>query len=474
MPLDERLSFDADFPRNIDLPGETAPISADSIMALLPESALHVLHTLESSGFEAWFVGGFVRDALLGRPCSDIDIASSAPWQEAQRVFEAAGLRTRETGTAHGTLTVLDGDDAFEVPTYRRDGAYADSRHPKSVEFVSSIEEDLARRDFTMNAIAFHPEHGLLDPYGGIADLRAKTIRAVGDSGKRFSEDALRILRACRFAAQLGFEIDDATLFGMLSNKGIVYRVSAERVTHELDLLLTAPFAGSALVKYVDVLACVLPELIAMKGFEQHTPYHIYDVLEHTAHVVDGVPPYRLVRWAALFHDMGKPACFFFGENGVGHFYGHANVSVVLARGVMSRLKMSPAFANRALTLVKHHDEVVEPTPRAVKRMLARLDGNVELFHALCDLKRGDARGQAPQCAGRVDAAFELERVLADIQAQNEAFTLQNLAIDGRDVMGAGIAPGPEVGRALARALDAVIDEKVSNEKAALLAYLAH
>lgn len=440
----------------------------------LPEAAIRVVSILEAGGFEAWFVGGFVRDALLGRPCSDIDIASNASWQQAQALFEAAGFKTHETGVAHGTLTVLVGDDAFEVTTYRRDGAYSDSRHPSSVEFVSSIEEDLARRDFTMNAIAFHPLRGLLDPYGGVGDLQAKTIRAVGDPAKRFSEDALRILRACRFAAQLGFDIEEETLFGMLSNKGIVYRVSAERVTHELDRLLTAPFAGSALVKYVDVLSCVLPELVSMKGFEQHTPYHIYDVLEHTAHVVDGVPAYRLVRWAALFHDMGKPACFFFGENGVGHFYGHANVSVMLARGVMSRLKMSPAFANRVLTLVKHHDEVVEPTPRAVKRMLARLDGNVELFHALCDLKRGDARGQAPHCcAGRIDAAYELEKVLADIQKANEAFTLQSLAIDGHDVMALGIPHGPEVGKALSRALDAVIDEKVPNEKGALLDYLS-
>ena len=453
--------------------GNPIPQTIEATFSRLPDSAIRVVRILEAGGFEAWFVGGFVRDALLGRPCSDIDIASSASWQKAQTLFEASGLRTHETGVAHGTLTILVGDEAFEVTTYRRDGSYSDSRHPSSVEFVSSIEEDLARRDFTINAIAFHPDRGLLDPYGGIGDLREKTIRAVGDPAKRFSEDALRILRACRFAAQLGFDIEESTLFGMLSNKGIVYRVSAERITHELDRLLAAPFAGSALVKYVDVLSCVLPELVAMKGFEQHTPYHIYDVLEHTAHVVDGVPPYRLARWAALFHDMGKPACFFFGENGVGHFYGHANVSVTIARGIMSRLKMSPAFANRVLALVKHHDEVVEPTPRAVKRMLTRLDGDVELFHALCDLKRGDARGQAPHCAGRIDAASELERILDDIQAANEAFTLKSLAIDGRDVMGLGIPRGPEVGAALSRALDAVIDERVPNEKGALIEYLA-
>lgn len=246
--------------------GDPAQQVSENAFSHLPDAAIRVVDILETGGFEAWFVGGFVRDALLGRPCSDIDIASNASWQQAQALFEAAGFKTHETGVAHGTLTVLVGNEAFEVTTYRRDGAYSDSRHPSSVEFVSSIEEDLARRDFTMNAIAFHPLRGLLDPYGGVDDLQAKTIRAVGDPAKRFSEDALRILRACRFAAQLGFDIEDETLFGMLSNKGIVYRVSAERVTYELDRLLTAPFAGSALVKYVDVLSCVLPELVSMKG----------------------------------------------------------------------------------------------------------------------------------------------------------------------------------------------------------------
>ena len=198
--------------------GDPAQQVSENAFSYLPDAAIRVVGILEAGGFEAWFVGGFVRDALLGRPCSDIDIASNASWQQAQALFEAAGFKTHETGVVHGTLTVLVGNEAFEVTTYRRDGTYSDSRHPSSVEFVSSIEEDLARRDFTMNAIAFHPLRGLLDPYGGVGDLQAKTIRAVGDPAKRFSEDALRILRACRFAAQLGFDIEDETLFGMLSN----------------------------------------------------------------------------------------------------------------------------------------------------------------------------------------------------------------------------------------------------------------
>lgn len=438
----------------------------------LPPHALAALDALEEAGFESWVVGGYVRDALLGRPSADVDIATQAAWRDVQRVFEAQGHRTHETGTAHGTITVIVNEQALEVTTFRSDGAYADARHPKQVSFVRTVEEDLARRDFTMNALAYHPARGLLDPYGGLADLEAHTIRAVGDPDRRFSEDALRMLRACRFAAELGFAIEPATFEGMLANKGLLPRISAERITHELERLLLGAHAGSALVATVDVLAAVLPELVAMKNFEQRTPYHIYDVLEHTAHVLDGVPPYPLARWAALFHDMGKPAAFFTDEDGIGHFYGHAAISVMLARGVMERLSLSSAFMARVLALVERHDDVIDLTPKAVKRACTRLGGDVDLFAALCDLKRGDARGQAPRCIGRVADADELERILADVLAADEAFSLKKLAIDGRDVMALGVPQGPLVGRALAEALDAVIDERIPNEPDALRAFV--
>lgn len=439
----------------------------------LPPYALEALAALEADGYESWVVGGYVRDALLGRPSVDIDIATAAHWQDVQRTFEACGHRTHETGTAHGTLTVIVDERALEITTFRSDGAYADARHPKQVSFVRTIREDLARRDFTMNALAYHPARGLFDPYGGYADLQAGVIRAVGDPNRRFSEDALRMLRACRFAAELGFAIDPATFEGMLANKGLLPRISIERVTHELQRLLLGAHAGDALVATADVLAAVLPELVAMQGFEQRTPYHIHDVLEHTARVIDGVPPYPLVRWAALFHDMGKPAAFFTDEDGTGHFYGHAAISVMLARGIMERLALSSAFITRVLVLVERHDDVIERTPKAVKRALSRLGGDTELFAALCDLKRGDARGQAPHCIGRVDETDELERILASIIAADEAFSLKKLALHGGDVIELGVPQGPFVGRALAEALDAVIDERVANEPDALRAFIA-
>lgn len=438
----------------------------------LPPFAHTAIDLLEKAGFEAWCVGGFVRDALLRRRVSDVDLATRATWQEVRRVFEEAGMRTHETGVAHGTITVIVEENPIEVTTFRTDGAYADGRHPDEVRFVRTIEEDLARRDFTINAMAFHPARGLLDPHGGFADLQKGVIRTVGDPKRRFSEDALRILRACRFSAQLGFGIDASTYAAMRSCKSQLLRISAERVTSELEKLLTAPYARQALCDAVDALAAVLPELVACKGFQQRTPYHIYDVLEHTAHVIEGTPPYPLVRWAALFHDLGKPAAFFTDEEGTGHFYGHAKISVQLARGIMKRLSFSSSFSERVLMLVERHDDVIDPSPKAVKRALARLNGDVALFRALCDLKRGDARGQAPRCAGRIALADELEAILDELLAANEAFSLEKLAINGRDVMDAGVPQGPRIGALLAAALDAVIDERIPNEREALLAFI--
>ena len=439
----------------------------------VPPQARRVIEVLEAAGFEAWCVGGFVRDSLLGRPVSDIDIACSALWPQTEEACLAAGMRVHRTGEKHGTVTVVCDDAAFEVTTFRVDGAYSDARHPDEVRFVRSLKEDLARRDFTINAMAYHPLRGLADPFGGLEDARRGIIRTVGDPAQRFGEDALRILRACRFSSQLGFSLDGATYQAMLESKRGLLRVSSERITAELQKLLLGDNVCDALLRTVDVLSAVLPELVAMKGFDQCTPYHCHDVLEHTARAMAGTPPYPLVRWAALFHDMGKPAAFFKEPGGRGHFYGHAKISVPLARGIMDRLTFSTAFRDRVLLLVERHDDVFDATPRTVKRALARMGGDVELFRALCDLKRGDASAQAPAYAEeRMRRADDLLRVLDGILAEGEAFTLKHLAVNGRDAMDAGIAQGPSVGAALAAALDAVIDEQIPNDRETLLAFL--
>lgn len=454
--------------------GDTRSRYAAASPALpVPPQARRVIEVLEAAGFEAWCVGGFVRDSLLGRPVSDIDIACSALWPQTEEACLAAGMRVHRTGEKHGTVTVVCDDAAFEVTTFRVDGAYSDARHPDEVRFVRSLEEDLARRDFTINAMAYHPLRGLADPFGGLEDARRGIIRTVGDPAQRFGEDALRILRACRFSSQLGFSLDGATYQAMLEGKRGLLRVSSERITAELQKLLLGDNVCDALLRTVDVLSAVLPELVAMRGFDQCTPYHCHDVLEHTARAVAGTPPYPLVRWAALFHDMGKPAAFFKEPGGRGHFYGHAKISVPLARGIMDRLTFSTAFRDRVLLLVERHDDVFDATPRAVKRALARMGGDVELFRALCDLKRGDASAQAPAYAEeRMRRADDLLRVLDGILAEGEAFTLKHLAVNGRDAMDAGIAQGPSVGAALAAALDAVIDEQIPNDRETLLAFL--
>ena len=440
----------------------------------LPDIAEDALAIIEAAGGEAWCVGGFVRDALLGRPIHDVDIATSLPWPEVQAAFQHAGWSTVETGIAHGTLTVVRGGEPVEITTYRTEGAYSDGRHPDSVKTAPTIEKDLERRDFTINALAYHPARGIIDPFDGLGDMERGVLRCVGDPMTRFSEDALRILRACRFASQLGVCIEPTTFDAMIACKSLLRRVSGERIYRELERFVCGDYVHDALMACIDVLAFVLPELVAMKGCAQVTKYHIYDVLEHTAWVVQRTPPEPLQRWSALFHDMGKPAAAFFEEKDgkpVEHFYGHAAVSVQLAHGIMHRLPF-PAWLRRDVpVLVRTHDDVVPPNARAVRRMLGRLGGRTDLFAALCDIKRADALAQAPFCAPRADAADELRALMEQILEEGAAFTVKHLAISGRDIMALGVPAGPDVGRLLDACLDAVIDERIPNEREALLAF---
>lgn len=438
----------------------------------LPPQAVRALKVLEDAGFEAWCVGGFVRDALLGRPACDIDIATNAHWTQVRKAFANNGFPTRETGVKHGTLTALVEDSAFEITTYRRDGAYSDGRHPQEVSFVASIEEDTSRRDFTVNALAYNPRFGLLDAHGGMKDLREGVIRTVGNPEKRFREDALRILRACRFRSQLGFRIEEKSMLAMNETKSELRHISKERIAHELDRLLLGENARDALMDTVDVLSFVLPELAAMKGFEQNTPYHIYDVLEHTAWTIHEAPSQSLVRWAALLHDVGKPAAAFDGQDGRRHFYGHASVGAEIACAALERLRMSASFKEKVVLLVRHHDDIVEPTPRALKRLLGKLGGDTELFTAFCNLRRADCLAHAPMHRDGAKQADELQRILEEILNAEEAFTVKQLAVSGRDVMDLGVAQGPAVGRILEDALEAVMDELVANERRQLLDFI--
>ncbi len=437
----------------------------------LPPQAERVLSRLRAAGFEAWLVGGCVRDMLLGRTPGDYDVTTSALPEETAAVF--AGDRLIETGMKHGTVTVLSDGMPVEVTTFRLDGTYSDARHPDGVSFTRSLREDLARRDFTMNAVAWDPEAGLADPFGGEADIRAGLIRCVGDPGARFREDALRILRCLRFSSVLGFSVEPATAAAATENRELLSRVSAERVAEELKKLLCGKDVRRVVLTQTDILGVVLPEILPLRGFDQHNPYHCYDALEHCAAVCEAVPPDPVLRMAALLHDVAKPDCFFVGEDDFCHFYGHAERSAEIADPLLRRLRFDNESRERITELIRRHDMRIEPTEKNALRALRRF--GPDFFFQLVQLKRADALAHAPGPAGdeREVRADALEALGRELVARQACFSLKDLAVNGRDLLAAGWAPGPAVGEALNAALDAVTDGAVENGKDALLAWLA-
>lgn len=449
-------------------------VISESTLKPLPLSptALEAIHILEDAGYEAWVIGGCVRDHIMGRECGNVDIYSSALWQETEQCFFDAGWRVERTGTKRGTVTVVHNGESFDVTTFRSEGIYQDLRHPNDVHFVRVLEEDLARRDFTINAIAYHPVHGFVDKYGGLEDIQRRVIRCIGDPNVRFCEDALRILRGCRFRSTLGFTIEPDTFQAMFVNKCLMVHISPDRIQKELDRFLLGEYVQDAIMETVDVLSAILPELIACRGFDQQSKYHIYDVLEHTAHVVQNTRPTKLARWAALFHDIGKPGAYFTHGDDIGHFWGHARISMLMAQGIMYRLRMPSAFSDKVLLLVKIHDDMVENTPKAICRVLARMDGDTELFEALCDLKYADAMGKADFCREKAEKALELKASMQRVVEEGYVFSVKHLAINGNDVLSAGVKPGPAIGEALRHALEGVINERVKNDYDALIAFV--
>lgn len=465
-----------------------APVGFDIDASLVPAYALAVLSALEAAGHEAWVVGGWVRDALRGVAAHDVDVCTSAPWRACERALGAAGIEVHETGVAHGTLTAIMDGKPVEVTTYRTDGAYSDLRHPDSVTFVTDVREDLARRDFTVNAMAWHPVRGLLDPFGGRDDLARGIIRAVGDPQLRFGEDALRVLRAVRFACRLGFVIEPATQAALAAAAPELTHVARERVGTELRGIVDSGRGSWALRHETDVMAAAVPALGRLRGFKQHSPYHSYDVLEHTARVLSGVECFsgglasERLRWAALLHDIGKPACFTLDAQGQGHFFGHPHEGAVLSERILRDLALPQTLARTIVALVRLHDRPMRPSVPSELKLIAELDRRsglsehgevIVLMHEMITLRRSDALAKAPQCrvfAVELDAH---ERVLRRICATGACWRVDELAIDGGDVMRAcGIAPGPEVGERLSTALDAVMSGRVPNERAALLAWL--
>lgn len=434
----------------------------------LSPGAAKALALLQAAGYEAWIVGGCVRDALLGLPPKDYDLTTSALPEETQRVF--AAYPRIETGLRHGTVTVLLEGEPLEITTYRVDGVYSDARHPDGVTFTRSLRQDAARRDFTINAMAYAPGQGLQDFFGGQADLAQGTIRAVGRAETRFHEDALRILRALRFASVLDFTLEGETARAARACAPLLAAVSAERVSGELGKLLCGKAAGRVLRDYPDVLGGVLPEILPMVGLDHRNPHHCYDVWTHTTVAVDHVPPELPLRLAMLLHDIGKPDTFSLGEDGQGHFYGHPRRSVELAEGILSRLRFPRRTRERVLTLVRYHDAVLEESPQRVRRWLNKL--GPEVFFDLLAIQGGDAAAQAPAYCTRLDHLRRLETLARQVLDQAPCLTVRDLAVGGEDLLALGYR-GPAIGRALRALLDQVLSETVSNEKNALLQRLA-
>lgn len=432
----------------------------------LPEGAAFILERLQSCSHRAYVVGGCVRDTLLGLTPKDFDICTDALPEQMQAAF--ADCRVIETGLKHGTLTVLWDHIPYEVTTFRVDGTYSDHRHPDGVTFVSDVTADLARRDFTVNAMAWNPETGLVDAFGGQTDLQSKLIRCVGDPEVRFGEDALRILRALRFAAVYGFAIEERTAEAIHALKDTLRDVAAERIRIELAKLLCGQAAEDILRTYCDVIFTIMPPLAPMHGFDQRTPYHRYDVWEHTIRALAAAPATEVMRLTMLLHDSGKPDSFTLDEKGVGHAHGHPKRSAEIARDMLLRLRVDNATLDRVALLVANHDYPLTPDRRILLRRLNKF--GEEVLRQLIEVHRADGMGKgtvAPEIVE--DWAATMRRALDAVLAEKPCFTLKELAVNGGDLIRAGIPQGSAIGRCLQTLLEAVIDGKLPNEREALL-----
>ena len=433
----------------------------------IPQSAEKALRQLERAGYEAWLVGGCLRDLLRGERPHDWDIASSALPEEISRVF--AGWPIIPTGLRHGTVTVLIDGSPLEITTYRADGVYSDGRRPDQVRFVFTIEEDLARRDFTINAMAWNPRRGLADPFGGREDLRSGVIRCVGEPSTRIREDSLRILRGMRFASIYGFSVEAATGQAFHDNKELLGRISWERIGGEIRRMIVGAGIQEILEEYGNVLGVPVPEILPMIGFEQRSPWHHLDVWRHTCLAVASGPADEVVRLALLCHDMGKPECFSLDDAGTGHFYGHTGVSAQKAGEVLRRLRLDGAVRRAAVQLVERHDLPLRADTKTVRRWLGRL--GEEQLRRLLAVQRADAAAQDPKAAeGRTAYLDRIEACIGQVVEEKMCFSLRDLAVDGRDLAEGGIPPGPEMGRILRGLLDQVVEEQAPNERGALLA----
>ena len=427
----------------------------------LPEKVKTVIGELKAHGYDAYAVGGCIRDSIIGRTPGDWDITTSAKPQQVKAIFP----RTVDTGIQHGTVTVLMDKEGFEVTTYRIDGEYEDARHPKDVIFTSNLLEDLKRRDFTINAMAYNDETGLVDAFDGIADLKAKRIRCVGEPTERFTEDALRMMRAVRFAAQLGFTIEDATRQAICDMAENLSKISAERIQVELVKLVTSDHPEEMKNIYdTGIAAVILPEFCTMMETEQHNPHHIYTVGVHTIRSMEEIRADKVLRLTMLFHDVAKPVCRRSDENGIDHFHGHAKISAELANDIMHRLKFDNDTLNKVKVYVRYHDLRPELTEKSVRRAVSKV--GADAFAEVLKLKMADTLAQSPKWQPEKKAYLkELTALYHTILEKQQCLCIKDLKISGKDLIEDGMKPGKEMGEILAKLLELVLEEPQRNER---------
>ncbi len=428
----------------------------------LPPHVLSCIDALESRGFACYAVGGCVRDLLLGIEPHDYDLCTAARPDAIRDAFRDHTLVL--SGEKHGTVGVVTEQGVIEITTFRTEGSYTDSRHPDWVTFVDEIEGDLSRRDFTVNAMAYSPKRGLADPFGGQSDMENKILRAVGDAHVRFEEDALRILRGVRFAARFGLAAEPQTEKAMFALAPLLEKIAKERIFDELCKLLLVAKAED-LLRFSPVITQTIPELADSVGFQQHNPHHLFDVFTHTAYVTAAVSPVLALRWAALLHDVGKPATFTLDEMGCGHFYGHAEAGAQLADQILLRLKAPTALRKEVVFLISHHMTTLEANRKLVRRRLSQY--GEQPLRMLLQLQQADY-----SCKGVVNEPEDFEEIhglLEEILAEDACLTIRNLKINGHDLMAMGLT-GPAIGSCLNELLRMVVDEQIPNEEAALLA----
>ena len=434
----------------------------------VPEKAKKVVNTIQAAGFEAYVVGGCVRDSILGRQPQDWDITTSAKPEQVKALFP----RTIDTGLQHGTVTVMQDREGFEVTTYRIDGEYEDSRHPKEVAFTPNLEEDLKRRDFTINAMAYNEEKGLVDIFGGMEDIRFGRIRCVGRAEERFGEDALRMLRAIRFSAQLGYEIDEETKQGIRRLAPTLKNISAERIQTELVKMLVSPHPDYLRTAYdMGVTKVFFPEFDRAMETEQHHPHHMYSVGEHILHSLAYVPADKVLRLTMLLHDIGKPDTLTIDEQGITHFYNHESLSAEMAKGILRRLKFDNDTINMVYKLVMYHDygNSVEPTLQIVRRAMNKI--GEDAFPALFQVKYADMMAQSDYLRDEKLKRLEnWKRLYTEICEKEQCVSLKTLAVTGSDLIAAGMKPGKELGEVLQKLLQLVLDDPSCNAKDKLLA----